>query len=183
MIRHTAPDVAPGVCYGRLDVALPPSCGDEFDEIVAKLPEVEGVWTSPLERCRSLAERIVGPNREISIDPRWSELDFGRWEGRSWNEIDRKESDPWADDYWNVAPPQGETYRQLYERVAEALGNLTEQPVQRVAVVSHAGPLRAALAQCLGLQSDRYHEFALDYGGVTLLDWSEDGWRLKYLNR
>lgn len=184
MIRHTAPDVAPGVCYGRLDVALRPSRGDAFDPIVAKLPDLEAVWTSPLARCRSLAERIAGPNRKTPrVDPRWSELDFGRWEGKSWSEIDRKESDPWAHDYWNVAPPGGETYRRLYDRVAEALGNLTAQPVQRVAVVSHAGPIRAALAQCLGLQPDQYHDIALDYGGVTLLDWSDDAWRLKYLNR
>lgn len=184
MIRHTAPDVAPGICYGRLDVGLRPSCANEFDPIAAKLPEVEAVWTSPLARCRVLAERIAGSNRTRPVvDPRWSELDFGRWEGKPWHEIDRKESDPWANDYWNVAPPGGETYRQLNERVAGALWDMTVQAAQRVAVISHAGPIRAALAQCLGLQPARYPNIALDYGGVTLLDWSDDGWRLKFLNR
>lgn len=184
LIRHSRVDIAPGSCYGQLEVPLLHSCGNEFAGTLAKLPELETVWTSPLERCRSLAEHIAGANRRILvIDPRWSELDFGRWEGKLWKEISRKESDPWASDYWNVAPPEGETYRQLHERVNEALWDLTVQPAQRVAVVSHAGPIRAALAQCKGLQPDRYHKFALSNGSVTLLNWSEKGWRLKYLNR
>ncbi len=184
LIRHTRVDIASGVCYGQLEVPLLLSCGNEFAGTLAKLPELETVWTSPLKRCRSLAERIAGPNRKILvIDPRWSELDFGRWEGKLWNQINRKESDRWANDYWNVAPPEGETYRQLYERVAKALWVLTVQSAQRVAVVSHAGPIRAALAQCMGLQPDQYHQFALNNGGVTLLNWSKKGWRLKYLNR
>lgn len=183
LIRHTQPTIVTGVCYGQIDVALAPGYEAEFPRIVGKLAGVEAVWSSPLARCRALAQRICACYCvELAIDPRLAELHFGEWEGTRWDMIDREQSDRWAQDYWNTAPPGGETYRQLYERVSRALSDISRQDARRVAVVSHAGPIRAALACCLRLQPERFQAFRVAYGGIVLLRGSDDHWELEYLN-
>lgn len=184
LIRHTRPDVKTGVCYGQLDVPLLPSYEEEFAEVAGKLPIVEIVYTSPLLRCRLLAQHLAELHQaRVAVDSRWSELDFGEWEGRAWNEIDRKESDYWANHYATHAPPKGESYRHLYERVSESLWALVAQSQKRTAVVSHAGPIRAALAQCEGMAAENYPTLTLREGAVSLLNWNGERWQLKYMNR
>ena len=75
------------------------------------------------------------------------EMDFGRWEGEFWSDIDRSESDPWAADPWNLAPPKGESYSLVHSRVGAVL---MEAPAGGC-FVTHAGPIRAAMMIQRGL--------------------------------
>ncbi len=186
LIRHTRPQIEAGLCYGQLEVPLAPTCVEDCAAVAARLPPVEAVWTSPLARCRTLAETIAARVDAAPVaDARLRELGFGEWEGRRWETISRGESERWAADYWNVSPPGGETYREFYERVGLALEEILACGAQHVAVVTHAGPIRAALARCLRLEPRRYPEIDLDYGGINLLHADGAGrgvWRLEYLN-
>lgn len=183
LIRHTRPQVEAGVCYGRLDLPLPPGGAEERNAVAARMPQVDAVWTSPLARCRMLADAIrAHTGVTLREDERLRELAFGAWEGRRWDSLDRTETDRWAADYWNLAPPAGETYRELHERVRAALADIVLSSAQRVAIVTHAGPIRALLAHCLELEPSRYPGIALDYGGISLLQSDSAGWRLEYLN-
>jgi alpha-ribazole phosphatase len=189
LIRHSAPLVEGGVCYGRLDLPLAEPCARSFDNVIAKLEAIEAgppqfVWSSPLQRCermaRALALRFEAP---LATDSRWIELDFGAWEGKTWSEIDRDASNGWATDYWNVAPPLGETYRELWHRVEEALSTLTEESAQRVAVVSHAGPIRAAVAKARDQRNQKLPDLVLPYGVVVWLRWQQMAWALEAIFR
>lgn len=183
LIRHTRTQAPVGLCYGRLDVPLASSHPTDCAAVAARLPTAPMLRTSPLIRCRALAAKI-GARFGIApeIDERLAELEFGDWEGQYWDSIERHESEGWAADYWNVAPPGGETYRELYERVGAVLAELVAHKVSSVAVVTHAGPIRAALAHCLRLDPARYPEVKLDHGGINLLCTDGAGWRLEYLN-
>lgn len=75
----------------------------------------------------------------LHFDPRLLELDFGAWEGRPWDAIPRSESDPWAVDPVNRAPPGGEPFATLHARVAAVLATVLAGAV----LVCHAGPIRA----------------------------------------
>ncbi len=186
LIRHTRPQIEAGLCYGQLDVPLASTCVEDCAATAARLPSVDAVWTSPLARCCTLAEAIgTRVGMAPVADERLCELGFGEWEGRRWDTIGRDECERWALDYWNLSPPGGETYRELYERVGLALEEILAFPVQHVAVVTHAGPVRAALARCLHLDPRRYPEIKLEYGGINLLhvDGADSThWRLEYLN-
>ena len=186
LIRHTRPQIEAGICYGQLEVPLALTCVQDCAKVAARLPSVEAVWTSPQARCRPLAEAIAMRVGVAPVsDDRLRELGFGEWEGRRWETIGRDESERWAADYWNVSPPSGETYRELYARVCLALAEILACNAQRVAVVTHAGPIRAALVRGLRLDSRRYPEIKLDYGGINLLCAyapNDAAWRLEYLN-
>jgi alpha-ribazole phosphatase len=140
-LRHPRAAVAAGVCYGRLDLPPGPEAEAEIARALALMPPVAALLTAPALRCRALSDRIAARDGVAAvIDDRLQELDFGAWEGRDWDAIDRAESDRWAADPWTVAPPGGETFAALVARVAAALA---EAPPD-AAIVTHAGIIRAA---------------------------------------
>ena len=140
LMRHPRPATAPGTCYGRADVALAPGWEARIDTLAPGLPPIPAILASPASRCLRpalrLGARLSAPVRE---DPRLQELDFGAWENRPWAEIDRAESDPWAEDPIRRAPPGGESFAQLSARVLQAAA---EAPAGAL-LLTHAGPIRA----------------------------------------
>jgi alpha-ribazole phosphatase len=142
LIRHTRVAVT-GVCYGRSQVALADSFVDEVNHIKAQLVavNVSAYYTSPAQRCLSFAVQIAS---KFTVDERLSELDFGAWEGLSWDDIDQQAIDLWAQDYVNCAPPFGESYAQLAQRVAAFIRHIP--PLTCIVVITHAGVIRAVNA-------------------------------------
>lgn len=140
-LRHPRPEAPPGLCYGRTDLAPGAGAQAEIAGALALTPPVARVVASPARRCRDLAEALAARDAvELCFDERLRELDFGAWEGRRWWDIPRRESDPWAADPWRLAPPGGESFAALYARVRAVLAELSPG----TAIVSHAGPIRAA---------------------------------------
>lgn len=145
-LRHPRPAAAPGLCYGRLDLAPGPDAAAEIAAALAATPPAAAVVSSPARRARALADALAARDGlAVTVDARWQELDFGAWEGRPWTAIDRAESDPWAEDPVHRAPPGGERFADLAARVAAACAALAPGAV----VVTHAGPIRA-LRMALG---------------------------------
>jgi alpha-ribazole phosphatase len=146
LLRHTRPAVADGVCYGRTDLALAASFEDELVVVLAGLPPVARVLTSPLGRCRRLAAAIADARGlPLSVDPRLAEMDFGAWEGRQWSALPRAELDAWAADFHGARPHGGESVAMLAARVAAALADAPPGPPPAL-WVAHAGVARAAAA-------------------------------------
>ena len=148
LVRHTRPAVPTGVCYGITDLDLAPTFEDEAATVVAKLPRACRVVSSPLRRCRRLAERIGATRGLVPVfDERLREFDFGTWEGVPWEFIPRTELDAWAADFFHARPHGGESVHMLRERVGTAIADYRRSGVSHV-VVTHAGVIKAALAQC-----------------------------------
>ena len=147
LVRHPAVADATGRCYGRLD--LPLADAASIAPIVTALAPMRGatIHTSPLARCRLLAEALAADWRQPSpiADPRLLEMDFGAWEGLAWDDIPRADLDRWAADLLNFAPAGGETGAALTARVTDFWRNLLEQPNPHV-VVTHGGPLKVLMA-------------------------------------
>lgn len=143
LLRHTTPDVAPGLCYGRTDLPLAAAFEAEAEAVLARLPKVAGIVTSPLFRCRALAERI-GAARGCAVAEATAliEMDFGAWEGLAWADIPRAELDAWAADFMGYDGHGGESVAALLGRVGPALDGLAPDTL----VVCHAGVIKAALA-------------------------------------
>lgn len=147
LLRHPTPDVAPGTCYGRLDIGVAKGAGREIARALDRLGPVTRLYSSPARRCTALSGAI-GRARgvEVVADARLLELDFGDWEGRLWRGIDRAETDLWTSDSFNRRPPGGESFAELSARVRAALTEIGDDAV----VVTHAGPIRAAWMMCFG---------------------------------
>lgn len=165
LIRHTTPDVEPGICYGQADLGLSPSFSEEREIVLSKLlPEYDALITSPLIRCALLAESVKALNR--SVDERIKEYDFGDWELKPWAEIKRKESKQWMDDFVNVPCPNGESVQIMKQRVDDFFAELMTKPHKTVAIVTHSGVQRLLHAYVLGTPLHNMFRLQLDFGAV-----------------
>ena len=149
-VRHAPPLIA-GFCAGHADVeveAAAPAASAVVRTLRARDLRVARVFSSPTARCRDLAVELASRlELPLVFDTRLMELDFGEWEGRTWDEIvqsDRTRFDRWARDYHGEAPPGGERVAELERRVAEWLAEIggTDSELSCLAV-THAGVIRA----------------------------------------
>lgn len=166
LIRHPRPVIEAGRCYGRLDV----DCEDPqpvAHTLRVQIPTGTPVIASPLRRARRLAEAMTS---QVQIDGRLSEIDFGDWEGKTWDEIDRAALDRWAADVLHFVPPGGESVAQLQARVINFALDLRALNMGRVAIVAHAGVMRALTGHWRGLPAAEWTQLQFGYGSMTPLE-------------
>lgn len=163
LIRHIKPDYPAGTNYGQTDVPLPADYATIHAGIIQQLPAYDMVYSSPLSRCQLLATAV---KKDHITDPRLMELHFGDWEGRRWEDIDRKESDPWMEDYINLSPPNGESLLTLVNRFADFVYELKATKHQRVLLVTHAGIIRSAMYLFNDIPLNQIMMQPVDYGGI-----------------
>jgi alpha-ribazole phosphatase len=172
LIRHTTPDVCKGFIYGRMDIALTKSFNAEKEDIIDKLPKhIDLIISSPSSRCTLLAREIADLFLE---DERLMELDFGLWEGKTWDTINRLESERWMEDFINTSPPQGESLHQMNERVMDFWNELPQYPHQRIAIITHAGVIRLILAAVNSISLQSLFDINVEYGEVITLKFPSD---------
>jgi alpha-ribazole phosphatase len=144
LIRHTRPMVEKGLIYGRTDVPLAESFSTDKDHVIKQLPEVfDVVYSSPSLRCTRLAEVI---SAQYLRDESLYELNFGDWEGQTWDTINRQESETWMNDFVNLSPPKGETMKEMEIRVMNFWNILLKKSFNNVALITHGGVIRILLA-------------------------------------
>lgn len=163
LIRHPKPCIAPGICYGRLDLSAenPAAVADKLrPELPGDLP----LWSSPLRRCRELAECL---HAQPLFDERLAEMNFGEWEGQAWDNIPRAQIDAWAADVAGYAPPGGESPLSLQRRALDFVASLS---VPEAIIVTHAGVIRTLLAHWQGLPPERWTELVFAYGSCTRVE-------------
>ncbi|MFW2543573.1 histidine phosphatase family protein [Primorskyibacter sp. 2E107] len=163
LLRHTTPEVVRGTCYGITDLRLADSFDDEADRVLADLPPVTAIVSSPLLRCRQLASHIADHlSHEVVISSDWREMDFGAWEGRAWEALPRAELDAWAADFHGYDGHGGESVAQLHSRVARALNAAPDGAL----VVTHMGCIKAALVEH---GDPKGWDAQVPFGGVVML--------------
>ena len=164
LIRHPTPQVATGICYRRTDLALAEDASAAAARIRPQLPPQAPVFTSPLQRCRQLADALHPTPRH---DPRLQEMNFGAWEMRPWNQIQREALDGWAADPLGYAPPEGESVGQLQERVRDFVRELKDEGVGRAVLVTHAGILKVIVGHSRQLPAKEWMALKFDYESVV----------------
>jgi alpha-ribazole phosphatase len=147
LVRHPAVAGKAGRCYGRRD--LPIADPASVAPIVTALAPMRGatIHTSPLTRCRLVAQALAAAWQQAPpiADARLIEMDFGDWEGLSWDDVPRPDLDRWAADLTGFAPPGGESGAALVARATEFWRMVTGLPGAHV-VVTHGGPLKVLMA-------------------------------------
>jgi alpha-ribazole phosphatase len=168
LIRHTKVAVAPGICYGQSDVPLAEGWENVARDIARQLEHLKEpvVYTSPLSRCRLLAEKLSPGFKE---DDRLLELNFGAWELKAWNNIIGPCAEQWMNDFVNTRCPGGESYSDLSKRVQSFLADLMHSSLKESIVVSHGGVIRTMLALSGNIPLNKSFEIDVPHGQIILL--------------
>jgi alpha-ribazole phosphatase len=188
LVRHTTPDVAVGVCYGQADVGLADSFDAEWLALSPKLEHLANplVFSSPLQRCAKLAQRAADHFNfsPAFTDTRLLELNFGDWELEPWRDIPQGIVSEWTDEHVKQAPPNGESYVDLHQRAKAFLYDLAKfQNNKQALVFTHAGVIRALVAEALNLPLREASRVELNYGSVTHITVDAGVTRLEFVNR
>lgn len=179
LIRHTQTASQKGLCYGQTDVELADNFFDDAREILKKLPANPLVFSSPLSRCTRLAQLI---SEEIIFDNQLLEMNFGDWENVPFADIDAEKLQQWTDNFVMLAPPNGESFQQLYLRVESFWQDLLALENEHVVMVTHAGVIRAILAKVLALSLEKAFAFQVDLGSVHKLRHENHFTYIEFLN-
>ena len=147
LVRHAQPLIAPGLCYGQLDVPADIDATAVCARALAKiLPPDIHILCSPLQRCEQLAHVLIGlrPDLAYRTDPRLKEMDFGQWEGQHWDDIGAAAVDAWVADFVGYQPGEGESVGQFMQRVAAVWDQTASASDAPTLWITHAGVIRAA---------------------------------------
>ena len=105
--------------------------------------------SSPLKRASETMEILratLGLQvHDYEIDARLIEIAYGEWEGLTLQEIEMRNASVLSArerDKWDFAPPGGESYRELADRIGSWYSSLTADTV----VAAHGGGVRALMA-------------------------------------
>jgi probable phosphoglycerate mutase len=167
---------------GRTDIPLTPRGEQAAAALAPALAgrDIVAVLVSPAGRAVRTAELagLARDGRELTIEPRLQEWDYGGYEGRTTPDIQRERPGwyLWRD---GVVPGDaehpGETVAQVGLRVDAALARVTPLlPDGDVALVAHGHSLRILTARYLQLDPDDGRLFRLDTGTVSTLGTEHD---------
>ena len=197
LLRHPAPAIDVGVCYGKTDVPLAGDAAQAAQAVAQRLaalgtPAPAHLVTSPLQRCAQVADRLAQRFAcECTSDARLQEIDFGDWEGRRWDAIDRVALDAWAADLRRARLHGGESVEQFEARVGRWLDDwlanwlaCRTMPASTVHVVTHAGVIRMIASLALGEPLETMLKRPLDVSAIVWLQRGPDfgDWRLLHWN-
>lgn len=173
LVRHgqTAANAA-GLIQGRTNPDLTDLGRRQALALAARIPPETRIVSSPLSRARDTA---AATGRPVVVDDRWIELDYGRLEGQVVHDIRASLWERWRDDpTW--APPGGESLADLNARVWPACDELAAEIAGGdVVVVSHVGPIKAAVAWALGVGPETAGRMHVDPASITTVGIGSQG--------
>ncbi|MFV3010897.1 alpha-ribazole phosphatase [Clostridium botulinum] len=179
--------------YGKLDVGLNEKGEEQSYKVGEFLKDVKfnKIYISDRKRTRETAERILEKNKfygkEKNIiykDERINEIDFGIFEGKSYEEIGSlypKEQEKWEKDWKNFAPPKGESAMVFYNRVENFMKHIQQEEDGNYLIVSHGGVIRMIYSYMLQNNIDFYWNFASRNGDITLIKYEYENLFIDYI--
>jgi len=182
LIRH-APALHGGAMAGRRDVAADMSHVAQIAALRGRLDQlgVSRIVTSPALRCVQTAQALWPKHSEFAQDARLWEQDFGAWEGVPF--ADLPDLGPMSSAALAAhRPPEGESFMDLCARVTPALQDLARGG-DCVAVIAHAGVIRAGLALALDAPATALRFEVAPLSVTEIVHLSGHGWSIAGVNR
>ncbi|MEM7152717.1 MAG: histidine phosphatase family protein [Myxococcota bacterium] len=191
LMRHGQPEAtAAGRCYGKLDVGLAKS-GLAHVEACAEALRTHAapshIYASPRVRAVETAQVVRrGTAAELTIDERFAEIDFGEFEGQTYEEIERRHPEvyrQWMDTPTQVQFPGGESFSVMQARVVAGLEEIRRRHRDTaVAIVSHGGVGRIVVAHLLGMAETDLFRLEQSYANLTVFDFYDEMPVMRCLN-
>ena len=168
------PGRAPGLHLSETGQAQAAAVGERL----AKLPKVDAVYASPLERTKETAGAIAKAlGMKVTLDKGLLEADIGEWTGQELKAVSKTPE-------WKIVHsypsgfrfPGGESFVEMQTRTVSALDRLRRaHPGQTIVAVSHADTIKAAVAHALGTHLDLFQRIVISPCSVTAISYGDGG--------
>ncbi len=186
LVRHgqtpTTGKVLPGRAAG---LHLADRGREQADTVAGRIKAIEGpkrkvtaVYASPLERTRETAAPIAKAlGLRVQRNAGLLEADFGEWTGAElkklyklpeWRTVQRNPS--------GFRFPGGESFTEMQTRICGAIDKLrAAHPGETIVAVSHADPIKAAVAHAMGTHLDLFQRIVVSPCSVSAILYGNDG--------
>jgi len=192
LLRHGDVDVPGKIFYGQMDVPLSEAGKERSRKTAEYLSKfgINRIISSDLSRCMYFAEAIrynEGNNKKIESFKGLRELDFGKWTGLTWEEIEREYPGELTKRYANLphySPPEGESLSSVQSRVMEIVNNIINSAIngENIAIVAHGGVNRCIISNLMGYSLGRFFIVEQDYCCINIIDFYSVNVVIKSLN-
>jgi len=146
-----------------------------------KFMDWKAIYTSPLKRTHETAEPLrAALNTKLEIRDGLKEIDYGDWESKSVEEVDKEFHDDYikwkADPAWN-APTDGEQAIKISQRATAVLEEIVSKySAGNVLVVSHKATIRITICSLLGIDVGRFRErIGCPVASLSMVEFAERG--------
>ena len=168
------PGRAPGLHLAEAGQAQAQAAADR----IAALERVDAIYASPLERARETGAPIgKALGQKVVIDKGLLECDFGDWTGAElkqlmklpeWTTVQRSPS--------TFRFPKGESFTEMQTRIVSAIDRIcSKHPGGTVVCVSHADPIKAAVAHAMGTHIDLFQRIVISTCSISAIAYSVGG--------
>jgi len=190
LVRHgvtpTTGKVLPGRARG---LHLAPEGHAQADAVAARIASLSrrpvALYASPLERTKETAKPIgEALGLRVTTDRGLLECDFGEWTGKelaalsklpAWNTVQR-----WPSGF---TFPGGESFAAMSTRISATVARIAAAHAgQTVVAVSHADPIKAAVAWAGGVPLDLFQRFVVSPCSVSAIALSPAGANILCVN-
>jgi probable phosphoglycerate mutase len=144
---------------------------------LAGIKHIAAVYASPLERARETAAAVARARHlAVRIERGLLECDFGEWTGGKLAQLGKKPE-------WQVIQrypsgfrfPGGESFTEMQARITSTLARLVERHRgNTIVAVSHADPIKAAVAHALGIHLDLFQRIVIATGSITAIAYRRE---------
>ncbi len=174
LARHAQVDPCyAGRFLGSTDVPLSAIGRREAAALARTLQKsrVDRLYVSPLRRAVQTAEAVQYGGQ---VDPDLREIDFGRWEGSSFDEVSasgqHERIGRWSSFDLEFSFPDGESLGAFVARIARVADRLATRPGETAVAITHGGVIRAMICHLLGLEPRNYLLFDTRPASITTVD-------------
>ena len=139
---------------------------------IGALHNVDAVYASPLERTRETAAPIAkAVGQRVKVDKGLLECEFGEWTGRKLSELNKLPEWQTVQRYPSgFRFPGGESFTEMSQRMASTLDRLgAAHRGKTIVAVSHADPIKAAVAHAMGTHLDLFQRIVVSPCSVTAI--------------
>jgi broad specificity phosphatase PhoE len=190
LVRHGRTDAKLDLCLGQADLPLSTRGFTDVQQLAATWDQVAPrfLFCSDLRRAQQSAQVFAAKFAiEPLIDPRLREVDFGRWNGRHWNDVmqtDNSRYRHWLENWVIQEAPDGESFADVLRRtgawLAALLGSTGDEDC--VLAIAHAGSIRAVLCHALGLPPGRALSIGIEHARASRLRYANGQFEVRYVN-
>ena len=181
LIRHGRTEWnAEARVQGRTDIPLDAVGRAQAQSIAKRLSSIplKAIYTSPLLRAAETAQEIAAYHAcSVNRIAEMTEINFGAWEGKTAQELEKQYAALWQDWNWILHPETcremgAESADDILMRVLNGLDQmLSEQPEDAtVALISHTMPIKLLVAHLIGLPASKIRALKLANCSYTELE-------------
>jgi alpha-ribazole phosphatase len=170
LYRHPETILSNNYCYGNSDIDLSKNSLKQVKSISEKLSQLNPdiIFSSDLKRCKIISDNL---NFITHFSKDLREINFGDWEMKKWDHINREDLDKWVKNFNEFIFPDGESYHLFQKRIKHFFKKrIIDSKAKTTLLISHAGVIREIMSIIYNCEYQKLFDTQIGYSSLYLIN-------------